>query len=116
MTRSNKSQLFNSSEDIFGNPTGFYSLTTEILSGGKKKAGDPYNFFDTGLFLKSLFAKKDGNSIVFGSSDPKTKLILSNRRLLSNELFGLNDENLRVVIREELLPMYLKFIRKELEI
>tara|TARA_R110000751_G_scaffold73709_2_gene149081 strand:+ start:3711 stop:4178 length:468 start_codon:yes stop_codon:yes gene_type:complete len=31
-----------------------YSLMTEIMSGGKKKAGDPYNLYDTGEFYKSM--------------------------------------------------------------
>lgn len=31
-----------------------YAVLTEILSGGRKKAGDPYNLFDTGDFYNSM--------------------------------------------------------------
>jgi hypothetical protein len=31
-----------------------YSLLTEILSQGKKKAGDPYNLYDSGEFYNSM--------------------------------------------------------------
>lgn len=31
-----------------------YSLLTEILSQGKKKAGEPYNLYDTGEFYNSM--------------------------------------------------------------
>ena len=31
-----------------------YSFVTEVMSGGKKKAGDPYNLYDTGEFYKSM--------------------------------------------------------------
>lgn len=72
-----------------------YALLTEILSGGKKKAGDPYNLFDTGQFYNSMTVilgndffeieanpikndanlyTKYGEEIVWLSEDSKSKL------------------------------------------
>lgn len=47
-------QLFKTGEDIYGNFLGSYSFRTEILTKGKKKAGDHYTLFDTGEFYKSF--------------------------------------------------------------
>ena len=115
-TGANRDQLFKNSSDIFGNPIGFYSKATENITGGRKKEGQPYNMFDTGNFLRDLFARVKGDSIVFGSDDGKVDEILSNRRLLSKKLFGLTNQNLTRIIQEEILPRYLKFIREELRI
>ena len=116
MTALNRDQLFKNSEDIFGNASGFYSPATQIITGGRKKAGDPYTMFDTGDFIRQLFARVKNEEIVFGSDDSKVDKILGNRRLLSKSLFGLTDKNLRNIISREIRPLYLKFIRKELKI
>lgn len=114
LTRLNKRQLFEKSSDIFGNPIGYYSFATEVISKGKKKAGDPFDLFDTGDFFKGFFIKIDNGNVSFGSSDPKTPLIFQN--LLSTDIFGLTDSNLNKVIQEKLLPLYLKEIRKVLQV
>lgn len=121
----NKEQLFESSEDIFHNPIGYYSKATEYITtnnallGGQgeiKKEGEPYNLRDTGSFLKGLYIDIKHGAIYFGSSDPKTELILINENLLSTSLFGLQEENLRELINSDLLPFVLKHVRKELNV
>ena len=93
MTALNRDQLFKNSEDIFGNAIGFYSPATQIITGGRKKAGDPYTMFDIGDFIRQLFARVKNEEIVFGSDDSKVDKILGNRRLLSKSLFGLTDSH-----------------------
>ncbi len=46
-----------------------YAVLTEILSGGRKKAGDPYNLFDTGDFYNSMVLIL-GNSFFEIKADP----------------------------------------------
>lgn len=46
-----------------------YSVLTEILSGGRKKAGTPYNLFDTGDFYNSMRVIL-GNNFFEIESDP----------------------------------------------
>ena len=84
-----------------------YSLMTEIMSGGKKKAGDPYNLYDTGEFYKSMvfllgnnffeidadpikdndnLFTKYGEQIIWLSEDSKEKLRLRLRIEYETEL------------------------------
>src|SRR5690554_5588241 len=124
-TELNREQLFETSEDIFGNPIGYYSQATEYITtnnallgyGGEiKREGDPYNMRDTGEFLKGLYIDVRRGEIYFGSSDEKTDLILSNENLLSKNLFGLQEDNLRELVNSDLLPFILKHIRKVLNL
>lgn len=90
---------------------GTYSRATEILSGGRKKEGDPYNLFDTGDFRSGLFVNVKNNVAVFGSLDPKTPSLVDDYGI---NILGLNDDNLTKVIKEDLLPIFLEFNRKQL--
>jgi hypothetical protein len=112
----NKNQLENNSQDIFGNPIGFYSKATEILSKGRKKAGEPFTGKDTGDFFKGFFMQEVSGVLRFGSNDSKTNDILSSKSWLSHEIFGLTDENLKKVIANKLLPFFIDNARNILEI
>lgn len=121
----NVEQLNKNSQDIFGDPIGFYSFATEsitteqVLFGQRrdiKKAGSPFTMKETGDFLKGFFIEVRGEAIYFGSKDIKTPLILDNDSLLSTDLFGLQDENLRGLIDKDLLPFVLKFIKEKLDL
>lgn len=121
----NTEQLNKKSEDIFGEPIGFYSEATEWITTNQallgqrtdiKKAGEPFSMKDTGDFLKGFYIEVKNEVIYFGSRDIKTPLILDNENLLSRDLFGLQDDNLRELIEKDLLPFVLKFSRKELDL
>lgn len=112
----NKDQIQNDSKDIFGNAIGFYSKATEILSGGNKKAGEPFSGVDTGDWFKGFYMQIVSGVIRFSSKDPKNNLILSSEDWLSDQLFGLSDENLKKVITEKLLPFFIENIRNQLDI
>jgi hypothetical protein len=103
-TTLNKEQLFTASEDIFGNPLGYYSQATEVITKGRKKAGDPFTAVDTGYFFKGFYMKFVSDRLVFGSTDPKTNKILSSKSWLTHELFGLSDDNLAEIIDNNILP------------
>jgi|SRR5690606_37725757 len=124
-TELNREQLFETSEDIFGNPIGYYSQATEYITTNNallgygneiKREGEPYNMRDTGDFLKGLYIDVKNGQIYFGSKDDKTDLILSNENLLSKNLFGLKEDNLRELVNEELLPFVIKYIRNTLNL
>ncbi|OIQ22202.1 MAG: hypothetical protein BM557_02160 [Flavobacterium sp. MedPE-SWcel] len=112
----NKSQIKDDSKDIFGNPIGFYSSATEIITNGKKAKGQPFDGFDTGDFLKGFYMQEVSGVIRFGSKDEKTQTILKSDNWLSDELFGLSDENLKGVIEKRLLPFFIKNARDKLDI
>lgn len=112
----NKDQIENQSKDIFGNPLGFYSKSTEIISKGKKKAGEPFSGVDSGDWFKGFYMQEVSGVLRFRSKDSKSNLILSSESWLSNEVFGLSDENLQKVIIEKLLPFFIENSRNYLDI
>ncbi|WP_448607160.1 hypothetical protein [Paenimyroides ceti] len=118
----NKQQLL-SGKDIYGKALGFYSPTTEKITTeeymlGKrkdiKKAGSPFNAKDTGTFFKGFYLEATQKAFKVFSRDPKTHVILDSTDWLSDDLFGLSDENLKRVIHEKILPFFLKHIRTKL--
>lgn len=119
----NKEQLFKDSKDIHGNAIGFYSKATEIISGGRKKEGEPFSGFDTGDWFKGFYMQEVSGVLRFSSTDKKNQLILGSAKnewakagWLSDELFGLSDENLNQLIETELKPFIIAHYRKILEL
>jgi len=112
----NKDQIVNESKDIFGNPIGFYSYAIEVISRGRKKKGEPFTGYETEDFFKGFYMQEVAGVLRFGSTDPKTSKILSSESWLSDELFGLSDENLKEVIEKRLLPFFIDNCRAILAI
>ena len=112
----NVNQLHVDSRDINGKPIGFYSYATEVISGGRKKQGEPFDASDTGDFLNSFYIEIKNNIVYFGAKDAKVKLILTSDNWLSDKLFGITEENLRQFIKSDVLPFVLKHQRQILEI
>lgn len=114
-----KKRLSVDHKDIFGNPIGFYSENTEIISGGRKKAGDPFTGLDSGDWFKGFYMQEVSGVLRFSSKDPKNAIILSDgpdNTWLSDELFGLTDKELKEVITSRLLPFFIQNARNILEI
>lgn len=112
----NKAQLFIDSSDVEGKSIGFYSPNTEVISRGKKKAGQPFNLYDTGDFLKGVFAKVQSDSIFFDTTDSKKQEVLNN--LLSKKIFGLTEENIGktvLALTDFLQEYYLKSLTSGLQ-
>lgn len=107
-----KKRISEKSQDIDGNPLGFYSKATELISGGKKKAGDPFTGIDTGDWFKGFYMQEVSGVLRFGSKDPKTNDILKSDNWLSDEIFGLSDDELKAVIDQKLLPFFIENVKK----
>ena len=114
IVRLNRQQLNEDSEDTFGKPIGFYSASTEFITGGVKKRGEPFDMKDTGDFLNSIYANVSKNQITFISLDSKAEILYQSDHFLSNDFLGLSDKNLKAVVRNELLPFMITFILKVL--
>lgn len=110
----NTATIFEDSQDVNGKPIGFYSKATELITGGRKAKGQPFDLMETGDFLESFFAKVGRNTIQFGATDPKLRDVLQN--LLTNDIFGLQDDDLNKVINDRFLPFLLKHYRANLNI
>lgn len=107
-----QNRISEESKDVNGNPLGFYSKATELITGGRKKAGDPFTGIDTGDWFKGFYMQEVSGVLRFGSKDPKTNDILKSDHWLSDEIFGLSDEDLKAVISEKLLPFFIDNARK----
>lgn len=116
MVKLNREQLNEKSKDIYGDAIGFYSYATEVITKGAKKKGEPFTAKDTGDFLGGFYAKVQNNMVVFGSTDPKTNIILNSDNWLSKDLFGLTDDDLNKLISDKIKPFLLQTIRQKLDI
>lgn len=96
------------SEDIFGKAIGFYSKSTERITKGRKEAGKPFTGIESGDWFKGFYMKEEQGNLRFGSTDPKTNDILTSDAWLSDDLFGLSDDDLKKVISERVLPFFIK--------
>jgi hypothetical protein len=112
LAKINRDTLNKKSQDIDGQPIGFYSQATEFITGGRKAKGQPFDLKESGDFLKSIYAKVEEESIFFDASDPKVGLILQNT--LSDDLFGLQDQDLNKVIDEKILPFFITYLAERL--
>lgn len=110
----NKKQLNEDSQDIYGDAIGFYSYATELITKGAKKKGEPFDAKDTGGFLNNFYMTVYDDVFYFGSTDPKTDDILDSPNWLSQELFGLTDENLEMSIETKFKPFIIDYCKKTL--
>lgn len=83
------------------NESGVYSITTQLLSRGKKKAGTPYTLEDTGHFYDSIVVSVTIDSIRIDADPIKTDTNLFEE--YGKEIIGLTDENLQTVTQIILL-------------
>ena len=98
---------------------GEYSPFTEIFAdrdgiSTPKTPNSPFNFNWTGEFLKGFELSISGDEATISSTG--TGSGGKQAFLTSNNLFGLNDENLKVIIRTEILPFIHKFARQTLKV
>lgn len=94
--------------------TGFYTLSTSLIDPSKK-AGDLYNFFDTGAFLSGFQVDLDGSltkANIFSTgtgSGQKADFFRGYKNI-----YGLNPQQQRELNYNIILPELNKFINKYL--
>ena len=112
-----KGQLFkglNTEGEIIGR----YSKATEwittndaLLGKGNriKKAGDPYDFYDTGDLFKAFTLDYNDGRIEIFSTDSKVPML---EEKYGNNLFGLTVEHQEELNQEMLRPFVVEFVRR----
>lgn len=110
--------------------TGIYTKATEEIAKAAnpgpittKKEGQPYNFVWGGDFMNNFYLYKKQGQIIIGSTGTSSG---SSSTLFGDDkeeffrgyedLFGLTDENLKGVIRDKILPLFIKNIRNTLNL
>ena len=111
-----KKQL-NEGEDNEGDIFGTYTEATEhwprnYTPRKPKIAGQPYNFQDTGGLFDGMELLVDGKQAQFWSKDEKTPFLVQQY----DGLFGLQDDNLKEVIRKVIFPAFMIQLRKILQL
>ena len=86
---------------------GTYSYMTELISGGRKQEGDPYNLNDTGEFFRSMYIKVLSDSIVIDANYQK----MEDKDWWSISILGLTQENLEKYA-EMVKENYILYARK----
>lgn len=117
--KANKEQL-DKGDDSEGNPVGVYAKATEMMAefepipNKPKKEGAPYNFDWTSEFLKGFTLSVSSTEAIISS----TGVGSGTKRdfLTTHNLFGLNDDNLSIIIQKDIIPFINSFARKTLNI
>lgn len=92
-----------------GGVIGTYSYWTEVLSGGRKQEGDPYNLNDTGDFFRSMYVKTLSDSISINADYSK----MADKDWWNINILNLTDENLELYIAE-IKKNYISYARRVL--
>ena len=90
---------------------GTYSYMTELISGGRKQEGDPYNLNDTGEFFRSMYIKVLSDSIIIDANYQK----MEDKDWWSISILGLTQENLQLYA-EMVKENYILYARRILEL
>ena len=108
--RLNQNRLELYGTDIDGNVIGYYSPVTEILSGGEKQAGKPYNLKDTGYFYDSFKIHVFSDYIVIDADGLKDNVDWSDP---SEKVLGLAEYQFEI-LNLYLIPQLIKLVRREI--
>jgi len=105
-------QLIDQGIDATGEIIGRYSKTTEVISGGTKREGEPYNLFDSGSFFRSMFVDVLTNSIEIDATS-STYNEMQKQDWWRISILGMTSENLEQYA-ELLKENYITYTRKAL--
>ena len=90
---------------------GFYSFATELISNGRKKAGEPFDLNDTGAFWDSWLVFIGASEIIIDANPFKDEDNLFEKYGI--DVLGLTDENLQVLINEA-LEQYIRWYQNNI--
>ena len=104
-------QLFRQGIDEDGEIIGLYSMATEKISKGRKKAGTPFTLYDTGGFYRSIFVNKLRDAVIIDADVDKMR----DQIWYDDKILGLTDENLEKFIKEVGFG-FAEYVRRQLAI
>ncbi len=102
-------QLFDRGVNADNEVIGTYSLTTEILSGGRKRAGDNYNFFDTGNVFRSFTSQLASDTFRVFPTDSKVSML---KREYGNNIFDFTEVNKNMIHPLYIEPYMIRFFNR----
>lgn len=97
--------------DTEGNIIGTYTFATELITGGRKQAGEPYDLTDTGEFIDSWVVHVRTGEIEILTNpfkvDPIEGTINLFEKLNNFKIVGLTEEN-QEKFNDFVLPLFIK--------
>lgn len=96
-----------------GEVIGYYSLATELISGGRKQFNTHYTLFDEGDFYASMFVMVFIDEFVIDADSDKGEEDLFEK--YGTGIIGLTDEEINRLV-EKLKIHYREYIRQTLQI
>lgn len=106
-------QLRAKGEDADGEVVGYYSLTTELISKGKKKFNTHYTLFDTGDFYRSFYVLVFQSEIYISANADKGEDNLFEK--FGDKIVALNEENYKKLI-DKVKNSFIQHARKVLQL
>lgn len=113
-------QLFKEGVGTDGNILGVYSKTTEEMTQGvsgvgfPKKAGEPFNFYDTGSAFKSFGLRPGEDSFSIFSTSQTLKKFSETKGIPMDMIIGLTDKNRNIVEFEKIKPLLRDFVTRRI--
>jgi len=107
------SQLYEKGESSTGEVVGFYSFATEIITEGRKKAGDHYDFYDTGDVYKSFEVNIYEKEFTISADTQKFNVDIQQKYLKRGNILGLSGESKDKLIVKK-LPEIIIEVRNQL--
>lgn len=106
-----RNQIFTQGIDADGSIIGVYSEGTEHMTQGRKKAGDPFDLFETGEFFQSMYIFVLKDEFIIDADSAK----MEGQDWYRDRILGLTDENI-IKLQERIKPKYISYARKVLGI
>lgn len=97
--------------DATGEVIGYYSLTTELISKGRKKFNTHYTLDDTGYFYRSIFVRVLANEIQINADGDKDDENIIEK--YGSKILNLTNENLELLI-ERVKKAYIKELQRRI--
>lgn len=103
-----------------GSILGVYSKFTEQMTEGMtgpgypKRAGDPYNFYDTGSMFKSFDLLKGRDKFTIVNTSQSLQEFSKTKGIEESRIIGLTDKNKEIVNFQLIRPRLIDFIKRHI--
>lgn len=113
-------QLFKEGIGTDGQLLGVYSKATESITQGArgpgfpKRAGEPYNFYNTGEMFKSFALRVGRDSFEIFNTSRSIKEFSKKMNVSEDRIIGLTEKNSTKIELERIMPLLREFFKRNI--
>jgi len=113
-------QLFKEGIGTDGRLLGVYSKATESITEGAtgvgfpKRAGEPYNFYNTGEMFKSFALKVGKDSFEIFNTSRSIKEFSKTKNISEDRIIGLTEPNQKEIELQRIMPLLREFFKRNI--